>query len=71
MKTRLVLTRPHTHAGKHYQEGDRIEVDSDLGQWLLSIGSAAPEPSQKQSATKAEHQTAPEPKPFQRKESKQ
>ena len=67
MKTRLVLTRPHTHAGKHYQEGDRIEVDSDLGQWLLSIGSAAPEPS----PTKAEHQTAPEPKPFQRKEPKQ
>jgi hypothetical protein len=66
MKTRLVLTRPHTHAGKHYQEGDRIEVDSDLGQWLLSIGSAALEPS----PVTTEHQTIP-PKPFQRKEPKQ
>lgn len=71
MKTRLVLTRPHTHAGKHYQEGDRIEVDSDLGQWLLSIGSAAPDPSHKESAATTERQRAPEPKPFQRKEPKQ
>jgi hypothetical protein len=67
MKTRLVLTRPHTHAGKHYQEGERIEIDSDLGQWLLSIGSAAPEPS----LATTERQSTPEPKPFQRKEPKQ
>lgn len=67
MKTRLVLTRPHTHAGKHYQEGDRIEVDSDLGQWLLAIGSAAPEPS----LAMTERQPVPEQKPFQRKEPKQ
>lgn len=71
MKTRLVLTRPHTHAGKHYQEGDRIEVDSDLGQWLLSIGSAALEPSHQQSAATTERQPIPAPKPFQRKEPKQ
>lgn len=40
MKTSLVLTRPHTHAGRPHQAGERIEVDSDLAQWLLSLGSA-------------------------------
>lgn len=34
--TRLVLTRPHTHAGKSYGPGDRIEVDADAAEWLLA-----------------------------------
>jgi lysozyme len=34
--TRLVLTRPHTHAGKSYGIGDRIEVDADAAEWLLA-----------------------------------
>lgn len=40
MKTQLVLTRPHTHAGRQHQAGECIEVDLDLAQWLVSIGSA-------------------------------
>lgn len=40
MKTPLVLTRAHTHAGRQHQAGERIEVDLDLAQWLESIGSA-------------------------------
>ncbi|MBL0422465.1 hypothetical protein JI739_19110 [Ramlibacter sp. AW1] len=40
MKTQLLLTGPHTHAGRKHQPGERIEVDGDLARWLLSIGSA-------------------------------
>lgn len=40
MKTPLVLTRPHIHAGRQHQAGERIEVDLDLAQWLVSVGSA-------------------------------
>ena len=38
--TRLVLKRPHTHAGKAFQAGDRIDVDHSTAQWLLSQGVA-------------------------------
>jgi hypothetical protein len=41
--TRLVLTRPHTHAGKSYGPGDRIEVDADAAEWLLANDIAARE----------------------------
>lgn len=34
--TRIVLTRPHTHAGKSYGIGARIEVDADTAEWLLA-----------------------------------
>lgn len=34
--TRLVLKRPHTHAGKALQIGDRIDVDPHTAKWLLS-----------------------------------
>jgi hypothetical protein len=34
--TRLVLTRPHTHAGKSYEIGARIEVDADTADWLVA-----------------------------------
>ena len=61
--TQLVLTRPHTHAGKKYGVGDRIEIDATSADWLIAHGIATPEP------------TAPvselEPKPLQRKEPKQ
>ena len=42
--TRLVLTRPHTHAGKSYGIGDHIEVDADAAEWLLANDIAAREP---------------------------
>ena len=40
--TRLVLTRPHTHAGRTFQAGECIDVDPSAAQWLLEQGIAAP-----------------------------
>ena len=63
--TQLVLMRPHTHAGKTYGVGDRIEIDATSADWLISHDIATPEPS----APTAE--PIPEPQPLQRKEPKQ
>ena len=63
--TQLVLTRPHTHAGKTYGVGDRIEIDATSADWLIAHDIATPEPT----ASTAE--PIPEPKPLQRKEPKQ
>lgn len=41
--TRLVLRRPHTHAGKAFQAGDRIDVDATTADWLMAQGVAAPD----------------------------
>ena len=41
--TRLVLKRPHTHAGKAFQAGDRIDVDATTADWLIAHGVAAPD----------------------------
>ena len=61
--TRLVLTRPHTHAGKSYGPGDRIEVDADAAEWLLAHDIAMREPRPAR--------TEPDLSPIQRKEPKQ
>jgi len=58
--TRLVLNRPHTHAGQAYTAGDRIEVAADIAEWLIAHAIAMPEPSPEK--------TDPEPKPQPRKE---
>ena len=63
--TQLDLTRPHTHAGKKYGVGDRIEIDAKSADWLIAHDIATPEPT----APTAE--PFPEPKPIQRKEPKQ
>ncbi|MES1976898.1 MAG: hypothetical protein V4451_02610 [Pseudomonadota bacterium] len=63
--TQLVLTRPHTHAGKTYGVGDRIESDATSADWLIAQGIATPEP------TTPTSEPVPEPKPLQRKEPKQ
>jgi len=63
--TQLVLTRPHTHAGKTYGVGDRIESDATSADWLIAQGIATPEP------TAPTSEPVPEPKPLQRKEPKQ
>lgn len=63
--TPLVLTRPHTHAGKTYGVGDRIEIDATSADWLIAQGIATPEP------TAPTFEPIPEPKPLQRKEPKQ
>ena len=65
--TRLVLTRPHTHAGKSYGVGDRIEVDADAADWLLANDIAAREPKPVRTPT----DPSPDPSPMQRKEPKQ
>ena len=41
---RLVLTRPHTHAGKTHAAGVVLDVDADIADWLLANGIAEPEP---------------------------
>ena len=65
--TQLVLTRPHTHAGKTYGVGDRIEIDATSADWLMAHGIATPEPT----VPAPEAITDPEPKPLQRKDPKQ
>lgn len=62
----LVLTRPHTHAGKPYARGDRIVVDATSADWLIAHGIATPEPT----VHAREPITDSEPKPLQRKEPK-
>ena len=64
--TRLVLMRPHTHAGKSHQAGDRIEVDGPTADWLIAHDIATPESIPLSMSLK----TDPETKPFQRKEPK-
>ena len=66
MTTPLVLTRPHTHAGQQHQPGERIEVDADIAQWLLSIGAARAAPP----STPSENPPAREAQPSPRKEPK-
>jgi len=56
--TRLVLKRPHTHAGASHARGDRIEVDASTADWLLAHDIAAPEPS----APKADTESKPIPR---------
>ena len=63
--TQLVLTRPHTHAGKTYGVGDRIESDATSADWLIAQGIATPE------RTAPTSEPVPEPKPLQHKEPKQ
>ncbi len=40
---RLVLKRPHTHAGRAYQAGERIDVNARTADWLIAHGVAAPD----------------------------
>ena len=40
---RLVLNRPHTHAGKAFQAGDRIDIEATTASWLIAHGVAAPD----------------------------
>ena len=40
--TALVLQQPHTHAGKTYAAGDRLEADPASADWLVVNGIARP-----------------------------
>ena len=61
--TALVLLKPHTHAGKAGEPGERIDVDEITAQWLLANGVATELPK----PLKTEIET----KPFQPKDPKQ
>ncbi len=64
--TSIVLTRPHTHAGKSFKAGERPDVDGGTADWLVANGIArhVTEPSAAAARIDAD------PKPVQRKESK-
>jgi hypothetical protein len=49
--TRILLNRPHTHAGRLYAPGDRLDVPADTADWLIAQGAAhlAPEPAKSKS----------------------
>ncbi len=38
--THIVLTRPHTHAGKPCKAGQRLDVESGTADWLIANGIA-------------------------------
>lgn len=38
--TSIVLTRPHTHAGKPHATGERLDVDDESAGWLIANGIA-------------------------------
>ena len=48
---RIQLIREHTHAGKVYAVGDRLEVDADIAEWLLANDIATTEPRPARSET--------------------
>ena len=50
--TSLVLIRPHTHAGKPLQPGERLDVDGSTADWLIAYGIA-----------RHDRQRVPEPEP--------
>ena len=60
--TALVLLKPHTHAGKTFSSGERIDTDEITAQWLITNGVATELPKPLK--------TEIEPKPFQPKEPK-
>ena len=39
-ETTVVLTRPHTHAGRHYPAGGQLAVDSGVASWPTAQGIA-------------------------------
>ena len=59
---RLQLIRPHTHAGKVYAVGDRLEVDADIAEWLLANDIATTEPRPTRSETELPSISRKEPK---------
>lgn len=38
--TSVVLTRPHTHAGKPHAAGDQLDVERGTADWLVANGIA-------------------------------
>jgi hypothetical protein len=61
--TRIILNRPHTHAGRTLAPGDRVELPSDLADWLVAEGVARLDD---ESAGSEPAKTEPDPKPSHR-----
>ena len=59
--THVRLIRLHTHAGKAYAPGERLEVDAATAAWLVNHDVATPEP--KPAKTDPESKPLKEPKP--------
>jgi hypothetical protein len=59
--TRLILLRPHTHAGRLHAPSDPLDLESDLADWLIAEGVARPEPEP--AKTKAGPDKYPTPSP--------
>ena len=38
--TSIVLTQPHTHAGRAHKAGERLDVDGSTADWLIANGIA-------------------------------
>lgn len=60
---RIQLIREHTHAGKVYAMGDRLEVDADIAEWLLANDIAVTEPKPPKSAPELTATPRKEPQP--------
>jgi hypothetical protein len=59
--TTLVLLKPHTHAGKAFAIGERIEPDDASAQWLLAQAIAAPDSASQKTQTEGKPAPAVEP----------
>jgi hypothetical protein len=61
--TRVVLNRPHTHAGQRHGPGDAIDVDATTADWLVSQSVAQPqtEPVKTDPDFKPVHRKEPKP----------
>ena len=69
--THIVLTRPHTHAGKPLKAGERLDVESGTADWLIANGIARHDRQPVLTLPQSEADgTAVEPKTTHRKESK-
>ena len=64
--TSIVLTRPHTHAGKSFKAGERLDVDGGTADWLVANGIARHVTEPTADAARIDTDL----KPVQRKESK-
>ncbi len=70
--TSIVLTRPHTHAGKPLTAGERLDVERNTADWLIANGIARHdrEPVSSLLPPEGDGKQPPESKTTTRKESK-
>jgi hypothetical protein len=56
----VTLLKPHTHAGKTYQPGDKIRVTPDVAQWLFDNRIIKILPGQKSDTREQKSGTTPD-----------